>query len=134
MSLNHIDISGRLTADPVLRTTASGISVVSFTVAVDKDFAKEGASDKTDFFNCTAWDKKGQFIERNFRKGNLIIVSGRMQSRKWEDKNGNKQTSWDINVENVYFGGSKNDQAKSANVSADDFEDLDDNAGGDLPF
>lgn len=139
--LNHITIYGRLTSDPVLRTTQSGTNVVSFTVAVDRDFARDGASDKTDFFNCVAWEKRGEFVERNFKKGNLIVVSGRMQSRKWEDRNSQKRTEWEINVESVYFGGSKKDNdngsfqpPQAANVSAADFTELEDVDPEDLPF
>lgn len=137
MSLNHIVLQGRISRDLELKTTNSGMSVMSFPVAVDRDYAKEG-QDKTDFINCVAFDKKAEFINRNFSKGSLIVVSGRLQSRKWEDKNGNKRTDWDVIAENVYFGGSKkeNTTAKaehSPDVSAADFIDLEDD-GTPLPF
>ena len=137
MSLNHIVLQGRISRDLELKTTNSGMSVMSFPVAVDRDYAKEG-QDKTDFINCVAFDKKAEFINRNFSKGSLIVVSGRLQSRKWEDKNGNKRTDWDVIAENVYFCGSKkeNTTAKtepSPDVSASDFIDLEDD-GTPLPF
>jgi len=137
MSLNHIVLQGRISRDLELKTTNSGMSVMSFPVAVDRDYLKEG-QDKTDFINCVAFDKKAEFINRNFSKGSLIVVSGRLQSRKWEDKNGNKRTDWDVIAENVYFGGSKKENitAKaepSPDVSAADFIDLEDD-GTPLPF
>ena len=137
MSLNHIVLQGRISRDLELKTTNSGMSVMSFPVAVDRDYLKEG-QDKTDFINCVAFDKKAEFINRNFSKGSLIVVSGRLQSRKWEDKNGNKRTDWDVIAENVYFGGSKkeNTTAKaepSPDVSAADFIVLEDD-GTPLPF
>lgn len=137
MSLNHIVLQGRISRDLELKTTNSGMSVMSFPVAVDRDYLKEG-QDKTDFINCVAFDKKAEFINRNFSKGSLIVVSGRLQSRKWEDKNGNKRTDWDVIAENVYFGGSKKENitAKaepSPDISAADFIDLEDD-GTPLPF
>lgn len=137
MSLNHIVLQGRISRDLELKTTNSGMSVMSFPVAVDRDYVKEG-QDKTDFINCVAFDKKAEFINRNFGKGSLIVVSGRLQSRKWEDKNGNKRTDWDVIAENVYFGGSKKENTTtkaepSPDVSAADFIDLEDD-GTPLPF
>lgn len=139
--LNKIVIMGRCTKDPELRATQSGTSVCTVNVAVDRDFARDGASDKTDFFTVVAWRQTGEFLSRFFNRGSQIVVVGAMQSRKWEDKNGNKRTEWEINAEHIYFGGSKKDNDNSsfqppqaANVSAADFEDLDDDAGGELPF
>lgn len=135
--LNHIVILGRLVKDPELRYTQSNTPVASFTVAVDRDF---GEDKQTDFIDCTAWRKTGEFVSKHFQKGSMIVVSGRLQSRKWEDKDGNKRTSWEINAENVYFGGDKKSEnnadynGKGVNVRADTFEDLPDGAGGDLPF
>lgn len=136
--LNHIVILGRLVKDPELRYTQSNTPVASFTVAVDRDF---GEDKQTDFIDCTAWRKTGEFVSKHFQKGSMIVVSGRLQSRKWEDKDGNKRTSWEINAENVYFGGDKKSEnnadhynGKGVNVRADTFEDLPDDAGGSLPF
>lgn len=136
MSLNRIDVSGRLIRDAELRTSASGKSVVTFTVAVDRDFKKDGA-DNTDFINCVAFDKKGEFIQRNFSKGSMIIVSGRLQSNHWTDKNDNKRTDWNIMVENVYFGGSKSDNhsatRQAPNQNTPEFVELED-SDVELPF
>lgn len=136
--LNHIVIQGRLVKDPELRYTQSNTPVASFTVAVDRDF---GEDKQTDFIDCTAWRKTGEFVSKHFQKGSMIVVSGRLQSRKWEDKDGNKRMSWEINAENVYFGGDKKAEnnadyynGKGVNVRADTFEDLPDDAGGSLPF
>ncbi|MCR5136886.1 MAG: single-stranded DNA-binding protein [Oscillospiraceae bacterium] len=108
--LNHIVIMGRLTRDPELRYTQSQIPVASFTVAVDRDFGgRDGAERQTDFFDCSAWRSTGEFVSKYFRKGSMIVVSGRMQSRKFQDRDGNNRTAWDIQADNVYFGESKRD-------------------------
>ena len=135
--LNKIVIMGRCTKDPELRTTQSGTSVCTVNVAVDRDYARDGASDKTDYFTVVAWRQTGEFLSKYFTKGSLVVVVGAMQSRKWEDKNGNKQTAWEINAEHIYFGGSKKDNGNSAgnpNVSAADFVELDDDPANPLPF
>ena len=106
--LNHITIMGRLTRDPELRTTQSGVSVASFTVAVDRDFGgRDGGERQTDFIDCVAWRQTGEFVSKYFHKGSMIVVSGRLQSRKWQDRDGNNRTSWEINADNVYFGESR---------------------------
>ena len=80
--LNHITIMGRLTRDPELRRTGSGIAVASFTVAVDRDFAgREGGERETDFIDCVAWRSTGEFVSKYFTKGSMIVVSGRLQER-----------------------------------------------------
>ena len=108
--LNHIVIMGRLTRDPELRTTQSGVSVTSFTVAVDRDFGgRDGGERQTDFVDCVAWRQTGEFVSKYFHKGSMIVVSGRLQSRKWQDREGNNRTSWEINADNVYFGESRRD-------------------------
>ena len=106
--LNHITIMGRLTRDPELRRTGSGIAVASFTVAVDRDFGgRDGGERETDFIDCVAWRQTGEFVSKYFTKGSMIVVSGRLQIRNWTDKEGNKRTSAEINVSNAYFGDSK---------------------------
>ena len=101
--LNRIVIMGRLTALPELRYTTAQKAVVNFTLANERD-----RSDDVDFLDCVAWDKTAEFISKYFDKGSMAIVAGRLQSRSWEDKNGNKRKSYEINVENVYFGEPKN--------------------------
>lgn len=104
--LNHIVIMGRLTRDPELRRTGSGVAVASFTVAVDRDFAQNGQKE-TDFLDCVAWRQTGEFVSKYFTKGRMIVVSGRLQIRSWTDKDGNKRKSAEIVADNCYFGDSK---------------------------
>ena len=106
--LNHITIMGRLTRDPELRRTGSGTAVASFTVAVDRDFGgRDGGERETDFIDCVAWRQTGEFVSKYFTKGSMIVVSGRLQIRNWNDKEGNKRRSAEVVADNVYFGESK---------------------------
>ena len=106
--LNHITIMGRLVRDPELRRTGSGIAVTSFTVAVDRDFGgRDGGEKETDFIDCVAWRQTGEFVSKYFTKGSMIVVSGRLQIRNWNDKDGNKRRSAEVVADNVYFGESK---------------------------
>lgn len=106
--LNHIDIMGRLTRDPELRRTASGISCVSFTLAVDRDYSgKDGGEKETDFIDCVAWRSTAEFVSKYFTKGRMAVVSGRLQVRKWQNKEGENRYSTEVVAENVYFGDSK---------------------------
>ncbi len=106
--LNHITIMGRLTRDPELRRTGSGIAVASFTVAVDRDFApRDGGERETDFIDCVAWRQTGEFVSKYFTKGSMAVVSGRLQIRGWTDKDGNKRRTAEVVADNVYFGESK---------------------------
>ena len=108
--LNHITIMGRLTRDPELRRTGSGIAVASFTLAVDRDFSpKDGGERETDFIDCVAWRQTGEFVSKYFTKGRMAVVSGRLQIRNWNDKDGNKRRSAEVVADNVYFGDSKRD-------------------------
>ena len=105
--LNCAVIMGRLVADPELRTTGSGISVTSFTVAVDRRFARQGEERQTDFIDIIAWRQNAEFICKYFRKGSMIAIQGYIQTRTYEDKNGNKRTAFEIVAEEVSFCGSK---------------------------
>ena len=108
--LNHITIMGRLTRDPELRRTGSGIAVASFTVAVDRDFGgRDGGEKETDFIDCVAWRQTGEFVSKYFSKGRMIVVSGRLQIRSWTDKDGNKRRTAEVVADNCYFGDSKRD-------------------------
>ena len=111
--LNHITIMGRLTTNPILRRTASGTPVTSFTLAVDRDYSKDGEKD-TDFIECVAWRGTGEFVDKHFKKGSMAVVSGRLQSRKWQDKEGNNRTNWEVNVDSIYFGESKRADANTS--------------------
>ena len=94
--------------DPELRRTGSGIAVASFTVAVDRDFGgRDGGEKETDFIDCVAWRQTGEFVSKYFTKGRMIVVSGRLQIRNWNDKDGNKRRSAEVVADNVYFGESK---------------------------
>ena len=108
--LNHIVIMGRLTRDPELRRTGSGIAVASFTLAVDRDFGgRDGGEKETDFIDCVAWRQTGEFVSKYFTKGRMAVVSGRLQIRSWTDKDGNKRRTAEVVADNVYFGDSKRD-------------------------
>lgn len=108
--LNHIVVMGRLTRDPELRRTGSGIAVASFSLAVDRDYTpKDGSERETDFIDCVAWRQTGEFVSKYFTKGRMAVVSGRLQIRNWNDKDGNKRRTAEIVVDNVYFGDSKRD-------------------------
>ena len=108
--LNHITIMGRLTRDPELRRTGTGIAVASFTVAVDRDFGgRDGGEKETDFIDCVAWRQTGEFVSKYFTKGRMIVVSGRLQIRSWTDKDGNKRRTAEVVADNCYFGDSKRD-------------------------
>ena len=107
--LNHITIMGRLTRDPELRRTGSGVAVTSFTLAVDRDFGKaENGEKETDFIECVAWKNTAEFVSKYFSKGRMAVVSGKLQNRSWTDKDGNKRRNAEVVAENVYFGDSKN--------------------------
>ena len=107
--LNSVIIMGRLTADPELRTTPNGVSVTSFTVAVDRRFQKQGEEKQTDFISVVAWRQTADFVTRFFKKGQMIAVQGSLQVRNYEDKNGNKRTAYDVVAHNVSFCGSKSE-------------------------
>ena len=105
--LNHIIIMGRLTKDPELRYTQNNTPVASFTLACDRDYTEKGQERQTDFLNCIAWRGTGEFVSRNFVKGQMAVVSGRLQTRKWEDRDGKKHTEYEVIAENIYFGEAK---------------------------
>ena len=118
--LNQIDLMGRLTRDVELRTTQSGVSVASFTLACDRDFGGRDGEKETDFIDCVAWRSTADFAAKYFSKGRMAVVSGRLQIRPWTDKEGNKRYSTEVAVENMYFGDSKPDGKK--NTGADGSE------------
>lgn len=106
--LNHIVLMGRLTRDPELRRTGSGVAVATFTIAVDRDFANSSTGEReTDFIDIVAWRNTAEFVSKYFAKGRMAVVSGRLQIRPWTDKEGNKRRSAEVIADNVYFGDSK---------------------------
>ena len=138
--LNHITIMGRLTRDPELRRTNTGKAVTKFTLAVDRDYAEKGAERETDFIDCVAWRGTAEFVDKYFGRGQMAVVSGRLQIRDWEDKDGNKRRSAEIVADNVYFGESKRDAGATGAPSygikpapTSDFAVLEDEDEG-LPF
>lgn len=105
--MNNIVIKGRLTADPEMRKTTNDVPLANFTVAVDRTFNREEA----DFFRCTAWRSTAEFVQHYFKKGQEILLSGEMQCNVWEDEDGEKHSSWSVQVMNVEFCGSKPESA-----------------------
>ena len=132
--LNNIVIMGRLTADPVLRRTQNGVAVASFTLACERDFAPQGADKETDFIDIVSWRYTAEFVEKYFSKGQMAVVTGRLQIRNWEDKEGNKRRSAEILADHVYFGESKRDSQKTTYTLEDDFPVMDGSEPPDLPF
>ena len=135
--LNHATIMGRLVRNPELRRTGSGVAVASFTVAVDRDVAKDGQKE-TDFIECVAWRGIGEFVARNFHKGKMIVVAGRIQVRNWTGKDGSKGRTTEIVADNVYFGDTKKDAPSGdthsyAGNSGQDYEPLE-GEDAKLPF
>lgn len=153
--LNVVALMGRLVADPELRHTPNGVATCTFRIAVDRNFVRQGEERKADFIDIVAWRQSAEFVCRYFRKGNLIAVNGSLQTRNYEDKNGNKRTAYEVVADNIHFAESKNSSQASgsgyaapapadapraaapAPVSyavgnADDFAVIDDNE--DLPF
>ncbi len=116
--LNCAAIMGRLTADPELKKTNTGVSVISFTVAVDRNFVKQGEERQADFIDVVAWRQQAEFVSRYFHKGSMIAVNGSVQTRNWEDKNGNKRKSTEIIADNVSFCGSRSETGTGAPAGA----------------
>ena len=113
--LNHITIMGRLTRDPELRRTGSGIAVTNFTLAVDRDYnPKDGEQKEVDYIDCIAWRASAEFVAKYFSKGRMAVVAGKLRIRNWTDKDGNKRRSAEVETDSVYFGDSKkSDQGNS---------------------
>lgn len=127
---NGVHLLGRLTADPELKTTVSGVSVCQFSVAVPRSYAKKSEERQTDFFTCVAWRGSAEFVCRYFAKGDQIGISGELQSRTYEDKDGNRRKAVEIVVSGVCFAGEKK-KPSSADHREDDFAEMGDE---DLPF
>ena len=138
--LNHITIMGRMTRDPELRRTGTGTAVASFTLAVDRDFApKDGGEKETDFIECVAWKNTAEFVSKYFSKGRMAVVAGRLQVRKWKNKEGENRYTTEVIAENVYFGDSKKEETSGNSYggfsapSPADYAVLDDD-DAQLPF
>lgn len=107
--LNKVILMGRITQDLEVRQTPSGVSVLSFTVAVQRSYARQGEERQTDFINCVAWRQQAEFIGRYFRKGRMIALEGNLRTRTYDDKNGTKHYVTEVFVDNVSFTGEKSD-------------------------
>lgn len=114
--LNNVIIMGRLTADPELKSTQNGTSVLQFTVAVDRDFVKQGEERQTDFINCVAFKETANHIAKWFSKGRMIAVEGRLQTRSYDDKNGTKHYVTEVIVNKASFTGEKRQDQQSNGV------------------
>ena len=128
--LNNINLMGRLTRDPELRQTQSSKQVTSYTLAVSRDFGSDG-NKEADFIDVVAWQKGAEFANNYFRKGQLVAVQGRIQSRKWTDRDGNNRVSVEVVADRQYFAEGKKDAPPMVPNASDFPEDMDD---GDLPF
>lgn len=133
--MNKVILMGRLTKDPEMRNTQQGTMVCSFSIAVNRRFAKEGQQN-ADFINCTAWRNTAEFISKYFSKGNMISVVGSLQSRSWDGSDGKKQYATDVVVDEAYFTGSKENTSSSPSTTPNAFEGFTqvDDVEGDLPF
>lgn len=140
--MNVIALMGRTTTDIELKTTANGVSVASFSLAVDRKYTPKGQERQTDFINCVAWRSNAEFISKWFRKGDMVAVEGELQMKKYTDKNGIERTAHEVVIENAYFcGGKKNtnqqdsqpnvEGAEPARVDQPEYEIITDD---DLPF
>lgn len=137
MSLNRIVLMGRIASDIEKKTTNSGVSVVTVSLAVDRDY-KQGDERQTDFINCVFWRQRADALEKYSGKGRMIAVEGRLEIRKWEDKEGNKRSAAEVQVDNWYFADSKKDGSTPAGQSypapsGGGFTEPED-FGGELPF
>ena len=147
--LNHIVLMGRLARDPELRRTQSGVSVTSFRLACDRDFKTQSGEKETDWIDIVAWRNTAEFVSKYFQKGRMVIVEGRLQTRDWTDKDGNRRVAVEVVADNVYFGDSKRDgnnydaapgfgapmggYAAPMTESSNQFAEIDEE-DGDLPF
>ena len=150
--LNEVILQGRVCADPELRYTTSQIPVVSFTLAVDRDYAGRGGAERqTDFIDCVAYRKTAEFVSRYFQKGSLAIARGRLTVRAYKDREGNARRAWEVSADSVWFGESRRSAeaapadptagynpppraaSRPVSVAPPAFEDLGDD-GGELPF
>lgn len=140
---NLVVLTGRLTADPELKTTPNGISVTSFSIAVNRPYRK-GEESQADFINIVAWRQTAEFITKYFKKGSMIGIEGSIQTRRYTDKSGNNRTAFDVVVNNAQFVESKRDSATSgpaagepasfSNAGVGDFTEIDSGMDDDLPF
>ncbi len=116
--INHITAMGRLTHDPELRHTASGIAVCSFSIACERDYKDSSGEKQTDFIDVVAWRSTAEFVAKYLTKGRMAVVDGRLQLRNWTDREGNKRRNAEILAASVNFGDSKPKDAKPQKATA----------------
>lgn len=114
--LNKIVLMGRLVRNPELRATNTGTAVASFTLAVDRDFKGQDGEKATDFVDVTAWGQTATFVNKYFTKGRMAVVDGRLESRKWVDKDGRNRVSWGVVANSIYFGDSRSAAPSESNA------------------
>ena len=139
--LNRVTLQGRLTADPELRRTQSGTAVTSFSLAVEKDFKdKDSGQRGVDFINCISWKQTAEHIARYMAKGRMTVVEGKVHTRNYTDKEGNRRYVTEILVERMYFAGDKQNEEGSGGtysyeaIAPQQFQDLGEAGDGELPF
>lgn len=133
---NETRVMGRLTSDPEIRYTQSNQKVASFTLACDREYKGRDGKEITDFFNCVAWRAKAEFAEKYLRKGRLMLIAGRFENRKWQDRDGNNRVSTELIVEDYYFTGEpKREQQAPPQMEQgqSDFQEIT-GSDDDLPF
>ena len=113
--MNKVILMGRLTTTPELKTTQSGLAVTSFSIAVDRGYAKQGEDKQTDFFNIVCWRQRAEFVCKYFTKGQLIALDGSLQTRQYQDNNGNTRYVTEVVADNVYFTGDKRNAEQQPN-------------------
>lgn len=131
--LNRIVIMGRLTRDPNMRKTDSGIACASFSLAVERDYKNQYGEKETDFIDCTAWRHTAEFVSQYLTKGRMAVVVGRLQLRDYTGRDGTKKRAAEVQVENVYFADSRPAIKPAPGIDYDDYDEQGD-ADGDLPF
>lgn len=115
--MNKIILMGRICSDVVVKTTPNGTNVCTFRIAVDRRFQQSGEERKTDFFNVVAWRTTGEFVNRYFGKGRMILIEGEMQTRQYTDKSGKQSTWYEVNAERVSFTGEKSGNAPATDTA-----------------
>lgn len=131
--LNRVVLMGRLTRDPELRQTPNNVSVVTFTLAVERNYQADKNNKQADFINIVAWRHTAEFVSKYFTKGQLVAVEGSIQTRSYQDKDGNNRTAFEVVADQVYFAEKKKSEASHSTGDLSDFEELDAD-DGDLPF
>ena len=132
--MNSTNLIGRLTKDPEIRYTQNNTPVANFTLAVNRPFAKDTDEQQADFINCIAWKYTADFVGKYFKKGQQIGLTGRIQTRTWDDQNGQKRYATEVVAEHVYFADSKRDGEQPTDVTDDVYNDTMVASGDDLPF